>query len=558
MLYYIASIILFVFSFLQSSHSLPWSAAHSEIFVFFALAFFGLGSIKNKKIITLHTTIFTKILALLIFITWIQFFIGKIYFFGDAFIFSIYLFSCVISLFLIQIHGSDRRWILFFAFTLLGISLASSFISIIQALGTHTDANWIFQSGSFRRPGANIAQPNHIGTILIMGFASLIYIDQRLLLHRVLTTLCGFVLFIGLGITESRTSIISCTLFFLWWFYIEKISPRAPSPKKIAASVLTLFTVMWIWPQAISSFHEGGKLEKQVLINTTSSMRLETWSNIWQAAWDHPWFGWGMRGTSEALSTIRHDHIRTQPFTYAHNFILELIISIGFPLTIIICSAIVFSFYKWIKNIKTIDEWYAIGILTPFALHNLFEYPFAYAYLLIPAFIAIGVLERNYGNNSTFTIKKNTATAILTIFLAIIFKLSADYISIEDDYRIARFRASNIEVSPITNQHSKINPIILTQIEALVFATTHTPTENMSKAEIEKLRQTAIRFPWPQIQNKYAFSLALNNNPQEADRQLKIIHAMHGQQRFDTIRQQWIELRNTKYEILKSISIIDK
>lgn len=558
MYYYFASFILFIIGFLQSTHNLPWSAAHSEIFIFFSLTAFCLGSVGKNKEITIHANKSLILLILLMLITWIQLFFGKINFFGDAFLFNIYIFSCALALISTQMHGENDRWIIIFAISLLTASLLSSIISIAQSLGTYSDSVWIFQPHSFRRPGSNIAQPNHIATLLIMGYASLIYLDQRLNASRTLFTLCGVVLILGMGITESRTGLISGILLFSWWFLKRLNFKKPPNSSSIVMISASLIIIFWIWPNFITYLQEGGSLNKQVLINTTSSTRLEMWNQIWQAAWMQPWFGWGIRGTSEALNAVQHLYEQSQPFTYAHNIILEFIIGIGFPLTIFLFFYFAYNFLHRIKDIKTLKEWYAFGLLIPLALHSLLEYPFAYSYLLIPCFLAIGILDESRNGKYQITISKKILKTLLILFSIILSNLVIEYIQLENSYRNARFREINID-SPTTNNNiGELRPIVLTQLEALISATNNAPKVNMSQDEIEELRLTAFRFPWPSIQSKYALALALNGNPQEANRQLKIIRAMHTTEIFTAIKRQWIELSNSKYENLNSIEMLNQ
>lgn len=550
-MYYIFSFILFVFGFLQATHNLPWSAAHSEIFVFFGLITFGLGSISKKKEIKIDIEIILLFVFLMSLI-WIQFFIGKISFFGDAFLFNVYLFSCILSLSVAKIHGNNLSWIKLFAITLLLISLASSFISIKQALGTFTDSTWIFQPNSFRRPGANLAQPNHVGTLLIMGFASLIYLSQHLKISRTLKILCSLIIFFGIGITESRTALISSILLYGWWFAKNRIFIHPQSVFFRVTSISTLIAIIFTWPNLVSSFQEGGHLENPVLINTSSSMRLEMWAQIWQAALIKPWLGWGIRGTAEALNAVQHQYAQTQPFTYSHNIILEMIISIGFPLTLLTLYLISFNFYKWIRKTKTTEDWYAIALIIPFASHSCFEYPFAYAYLLIPFFLAIGILERENSGYFPIRMTKNICNSFIAIYAIIMFTISADYLIAEDNYRKSRFKASNIEMEFTDN-----TPIFLNQLEKLVYASMQKPKENMSQEEIEDLRKISFRFPWLKIQNNYAISLALNCKPYEAARQLKIMHAMHGAQRFEAVKQEWHELKKESDIATRTLEILN-
>ena len=68
-------------------------------------------------------------------------------------------------------------------------------------------------------------------------------------------------------------------------------------------------------------------------------------------------------------------------------------------------------------------------------------------------------------------------------------------------------------------------------------------------------RKVAMRFPWIANQNRYALCLALNGNPDEATRQLKVIRAMHGDKTYQAIKTSWQELAHTQYAQLEAIAL---
>jgi len=65
----------------------------------------------------------------------------------------------------------------------------------------------------------------------------------------------------------------------------------------------------------------------------------------------------------------------------------------------------------------------------------------------------------------------------------------------------------------------------------------------------------ALRFPWPATQNRYALSLALNGNPAEALRQMKVMRALHGEANYLQIRKNWEALAAGKYPQLTQIAL---
>ena len=77
----------------------------------------------------------------------------------------------------------------------------------------------------------------------------------------------------------------------------------------------------------------------------------------------------------------------------------------------------------------------------------------------------------------------------------------------------------------------------------------------MSPERLDLARKVALRYPWPATQNRYALSLALNGNTEEALRQLRVIRALHGEKTYAEIRLNWEVLGKDKYPQLRELKL---
>jgi Virulence factor membrane-bound polymerase, C-terminal len=141
----------------------------------------------------------------------------------------------------------------------------------------------------------------------------------------------------------------------------------------------------------------------------------------------------------------------------------------------------------------------------------------------------------------------------LIAFSGLLGLVAVEYLEIEEDFRVARFEALSVGQTPADYQRPNI--IVLTQLKALVMATRMEVQPEMSHEDIALLRSVALRFPFIPTLNQYALSLALNGNPQEAVRQLKVMRALYAGGQYAKIRGSWIDLANAKYPQLKVIEI---
>lgn len=552
-MHYAPGLFFLIFSFLQSLHTPPWSAVYSEFSAFLAVLAWGWGAAYRHAITPIYVgiPIIASLCASLVIAA--QYATGQITFGGDAIVFLGYAFLGVGTLLIAQWHGDDAAWPAALAFTLLLAALASALIALIQALGVWTNVDWIMHTSGFRRPGANLGQPNHLGTLLVMGAASLIYLAQRFGISRWMAIFLGLLLMIGLGITESRTGLLTSTTLCLWWLARAKIFTRPPHWYGVAVIVLMLVAIMGTWPLFISHVQEAGPLHDRVMINTSDGNRLKVWQQLCEAMWIKPWLGWGLRSVSTALHAVLPNYLQSEPFTYAHNIILDMAIGMGLPLTAFAACAAGIWLWQRVKNTKTLESWYAIGLLIPFVMHSLLEYPFAYAYFLVPTMLAVGLLELGTKSIITINISRKMVFIFIILFGMLAARMGFEYVEVEEDFRIARFENLNVGQKPADYVRPHI--ILLTQLDAMVAATRTTPRPAMPPEEIELLRVASSRFPWISLQSSYALSLALNGKPREAMQELKIMRAMHGKKVYEDIQKKWNELARTKYPQLDSLAL---
>jgi Virulence factor membrane-bound polymerase, C-terminal/O-Antigen ligase/Protein glycosylation ligase len=543
---------LLLCSFLQSFSAPPWEAAHGEAFAFLAvLAWCSIVVRRSELQVRLNTPCIALLgMGLLVAL---QYGGGQIAFGGDAALLLIYIQLCIGTLLVAQWHADEAEWPSALAFTLLAAALVSALFALTQALGVWVDSGWISGHAGFRRPGANIGQPNHLGTLLVMGAASLIYVHQRWQISRVVAVLLSLCLLVGMGITESRTGLLSGLALSLWWFGRRQVFTFTVHWCWMLTGALALVAVMWVWPPLITQIQEGSSQLNGARINLGSGSRLELWRQLWEAAWMKPWLGWGLGGVSAAHNAVLHSYATSEQLTYAHNILLDMAIGMGFPLTMVALSVICIWGWRRVTSVRTMQAWYAVGILIPFAIHCLLEYPFAYAYFLVPVMLAIGLLERNWILPLGMVISRKFIMSGLIAFSAALGWVSVEYLAIEEDFSVARFAALNVGKTAADYERPHIT--VLTQLEAMLAAIRVVPGSDMSKEEIELSRLAAMRFPWAVIQRNYALILALNGNPDESIRQLKVIRAMHGEKTYAGIKAAWQELAKTRYPQLAKSSV---
>nr|WP_315480270.1 Wzy polymerase domain-containing protein [uncultured Rhodoferax sp.] len=549
-------VVLLSCAWLQSSHFPPWVSFHSEFVAFFAFSIVFVWVLVELAINDEPLKFFgveIAIVAVLALVV-LQVRLHITEYTGDTVVFTVYLLGMIFAI------GAGRQLSQYpYAVELLAWSIllaggVSVLIALLQSIHSEYQLDFVNPMPNWRRPGANLAQPNHLGTLVLWATVSAIYLSVAKKISKIpLSFLCIFFL-LGLAMTESRTALLGAIAITAWLFWIpfhKKVLNRSMLALCFGVSAIALFS---IWPTFITGFQEGGG-SSVVLeaggVNKQVGTRFLVWPQLVAAVMERPLMGWGLQGVSAALNGVLDRYTSSEPFSYAHNLILELAIWFGIPVTLLLVVLAIVWCVPRIKNLRNIEDWYAVALLIPFALHSMLEFPFAYAYFLLPACFAVGVLDTGRSTKVALRVSHKVAWAIFIAWLLVGVMVVRDYFFAEEDFRVARFEAMKMGKTP--EEYAQPRLWMLDQLDAMNEATRIVPTPGMTEESLDLLRKAALRFPWTAIQNRYALALALNDNVPEARRQLKVMRAMHGLKTYEAIQERWAELTEKQYPQLSGV-----
>lgn len=541
---------LLFLAWVQPLHIPPWVSWHSEVLVFLAVVLLSLNVLRQVStegrpvVIVPRAILWVLVLVALILV---QLGTGQIAFFGDGFILLLYCFLCIAALTI----GMNSVSLNGLAIGLLLGAVCSVLIALTQAFDVWESVTWIVRPLGVRRPGANLSQPNQLATLILMGVASLVYLFESRYLSRKLAGVVMILLLMGLAITESRSGVVSFVLMGIWVFVFKRPLIFRTNSLAVLASILGLFALMWVWPPLVSVMQDGGWTEGAAAqhVNVSVGSRMVVWPQIMEAVMQRPWFGWGLREVSEAHNAVLHGYSAGEPFTYAHNIVLDMAVGVGLPMTLLLTVVVLVWTVRRAFAIKSLVPWYCIALLLPFTVHSMLEFPFAYAYFLLPVMIVVGVLERVTSTGPVFRIPRWAAASVLASASLVMAWSAWEYVQAEEDFRVVRFEVRNLGKTP--SDYERPHVVLLTQLDALLEVLRIVPQPNMSPDRIELSRKVAMRFPWAATQNRYALALALNGSSGEARRQLQVMRAMHGEGILRGMMDHWRTLADTKYPQLQ-------
>ena len=549
---------LLLASWLIPIHILPWVGWQQEVICFGLVMLMGWHSLlilKAKHPVLLPQACWPPIVLIgLVAVQWAN---AQITFGGDAVVIVFYMFICVVCLavgFAVGRGATATALTQLLALILVVGAVASTFIALVQAFDVWEDLAIINRMSSLRRPGANFGQPNHLATFLLMGIASLAYLFESGRMRAWMAWPAFFFLLLGVAMTESRTGLVSFFAMSLWWFARRRTIKFKACSGTVLAGAVCLLLLFWYWPTVLISMQPEGWFDGDTgPVNSKAGLRLIVWPQLFDAALQHPWFGWGLREVSRAHNSILDSYPLGESFSYSHNIALDLAVGIGLPLAALFISAMGIWLWRRMTSTKSLLPWYCLAVSIPLGVHSMLEFPFAYAYLLVPVIFLIGILEGQMAPQKFVRIPWWPATVLQLAMTAAMAISVVEYIAIEEDFRIARFESIHIGNTPSGYERPKIR--VLSQLDALLSDVRLVPAPAMPADRIELARKVAMRYPWTATQNRYALSLALNGNTEEAVRQLKVMKAMHSPDAYRRVKEYWSTLADTQYPQLKTFRI---
>lgn len=544
-------VVLLCMAWLQPNHFSPWVSFHSEFLAFLAfVTLFAIAFIKRDSVRFIEIPSAALAMLLLLGMTLVQAAMGITNYGGDTVVFFLYIFAMIFAVIVGRLWGGENR-IYQLAWGLLFAGVVSVIVATLQSMHSTEQFTLVNPMPNWRRPGANLAQPNHLGTLLLWSIASSMYLLASKKISKQSACLLGAVLLVGIAMTESRTALLGVFAVSVWagLHYFQGLATRRLAMTLGFAGVGTLLFALW--PIFATGFQEAGPSMGNASVNTQAGERLVVWPQLYAAIADRPWLGWGVRGVSVAHNAVLDRFADGAPFTYAHNVILDLAIGFGIPMTLLLVGMAAVWSARRMAHIRNITDWYAFALLIPFGLHSMLEFPFAYAYFLLPACFVMGMLDVKRVNTVVVRLPPRFAMAVFAAWAVVGAVVVRDYVLAEEDFRVARFEALKIGRPPAS--YVRPHLLLLNQLDAMNVAIRVVPTPEMTASDIEALRKAALRYPWTAIQNRYALALALNGNLPEAQRQLKVMRAMHGEKMYATILGQWRALADDKYPQLQRV-----
>lgn len=480
--------------------------------------------LENNDILINKRIIFIFSLAL---IPLLQNLFGKIYFFGDALIASIYIFSfglaVIIGLNLRRNYKLDQILKCISAICIF-VGLVSSFIILQQWLLLTNGGIWTVDIPSGGRPFANFAQPNNAASFLLLSVLATLYLYEKKIIHHLTGIGLACLLLFCLALTQSRTVWIFIVCFLIWW--LCKSSCFSARLGKYAIFYFAIiFVLSAITAPYLSDLIDITLVRDVVERATSGHHRILMWKQLLYAVSQEPIWGYGWNQVSVAQLSVFEDY-PIGPWTeHSHNIILDLLIWNGVPIGILIIGFFALWLWKLSKLTTSIEVFIGLAMMGVLIVHGMFEYPLEYAFFLLPMGLILGALSFDLYDKRVKFLSKNIGMVVFVSSAILLTWIFIEYSRVEKDTRLLQFELKNI--GEIHAKQEVPNIILLTQLRERIRFLRIQPQKNMTQEQLDWMRKVTYRYADGINLYKYSQTLVINNQEKAAQYYLKTLNSMH-------------------------------
>lgn len=519
--------LLLALGLLVPDHFLPWPAFRHDVLVGIAFLPFICQSI-FKQIKIPKEGVFLLIFSA---IPLLQMITGKIVFSGDGWISWLYLSAAALTLiaaFNLINRSSSRNPLEELSpviAAVLSAAVASVGILLIQWLNLEILPELAASLPSSARPSANLAQPNQLATILLIGLACTSFFFENKKLNSCSAFCLSMLLLFGLALTQSRAVFLA--LIFICVMYVGLRKRAKLRMRQEAVLVLAAFfttTILLLpWLNELLLLKNAASLATR----TSKDVRVDLWLSMIDAVTRAPWSGYGWGQISMAQQAVALDHPATYGFfDSAHNIFLDIALWAGLPVAAIAAVFLIFWFKRQITACRDALSWSILLAVGVVFCHAMVEYPLAYAYILLPTCLFMGALSKTGADFSRKRIdggalSSSIFVAVSAATLTIFFAISTEYIRFENGWRALRLAAADI--GPKGEGSTGFKPLLLTQLREYAEFYQIEPKRGMSEEEVFRMSQIARRFGQQSVLTRYAVAAALNGRPEESAKSLAVL-----------------------------------
>jgi len=258
----------------------------------------------------------------------------------------------------------------------------------------------------FRRPFGNMAQANHLATVIAFALAGAMYFVQTRRLNLFVWALVSSVYVLGQALTVSRGPWLQTGVVVVAGFWMALVNMHTPPREGVARGggrswlVPVLLLVLFV---AVNVLVRWANTHYQLNLDVSAAHRFQDKGqiaprlNMWKYGWtmfvQHPLLGvgWGEfpRYQFELVKQLGDVEIANN----AHDIFVDLLAKTGVVGLGVLVVGLVAWFVRAVRAPRTAARVFGFALIGVLLMHALVEYPQQYMFFLLPAMFVLGILE---------------------------------------------------------------------------------------------------------------------------------------------------------------------
>lgn len=528
--FFVCSFAVLGLAWLVPNHYFPWSSFWSELLAACAFALLLIPAVARAAS-PVRLPLLSVAAAALSLVPLMQWQAGLIHFGGDAWLASLYLLGFGLAALLpaLQRQTSDELLGALAWATLAG-ALISAGLALCQWLGLDGLGLFLMSMPADGRPYANLAQPNQLATLLMLGLVAACALYQRRHLNAVSLALVVSVLCFGTAMTQSRTAWLELGGLSLWALAMRQRAGLRISRPAVLAIVAFFALLVLVWPALCEALYLTSGRGLREASRFGSDLRWPLWLSMIDAIGREPWSGYGWNQVSVAQFQVAADRLPVGVLIeHSHNFALDLLVWNGLPLGLLMLAGLAWWFWSHGRACRDATVAWLLAGIGVVMVHGLLEFPLEYAYFLLPVGMMMGAVEVLSPAGRLMRLPKLALVGPSALAVILLAWTLTEYIKLEENYRQLRFELAGY--GPALDRAQLADIRLLSQLrEFQKFART-AARRDMTAAELDWMRNVAERYGYPPVLFRYALASALNGRPDAAARTLTVLCHIHSPSR---------------------------
>lgn len=539
----LAGLFILCLGLLLPGHYPPWVAFQQQWFAAVGVSLIGasavLATMGGRRIRWPASAIVIFAVAV---VPWLQLAAGQIAFVDDALLASLFIAGFGLAVVVGATSAGAHRAELLDG--LCAVFVAAGMISTGMALWQWLQLGsrlYVADLPPGARPFANLAQPNHLSTLLGMAVAATLRWYEARRIRGWVAALAVAWFALGMLMAQSRTGWLFAAVVALGWFSLRRRARLRLSGPAVVAGIGVFGVSVFCWgPLGDLMLVHNVALEDRL----TSSGRTLIWPVLVDAAQRAPWFGYGWNQVGQAqLATALAHPSANHWFTDSHNLVLDLVLWNGIPLGLLLAALLAWWFMRQVHRCTDPDRWALLLAISAVLLHSMVEYPHNYLYFLLPVGLMMGLLDGGPEGSRWRGLPALSLTLPLLCMIAMLAWVGAEYMRVEESFRQLRFVNARIGVDRVASAPAP-QVLLLDGPREMHRMMIMKPGPNWTTADLKHMQRVAERFPTVPVLFRYAYVAGLNGRPEEAARALGLLCKLNSERGCREMLAEWAELQS--------------